>query len=328
MEKLVKLITDSRVLLNEYNNEWTKKYKAYADAIINGSFINDRKKFKERFPLTVYLPVGDAREEHPSYSIRYLGNFIGKLKYYDIAAKGGMVLTLDKSIPDLKLEKGQHSWTKVATVISNYYKEKYNNVISKTSEHNAESIIINVLRQTVKENKPLSGVQPVLLNGMPMQVPVPLKASTGTPKYIGNQSGQGHIDILIRNSKTRLSVIELKRPGKVKSKHKPIEQSIIYAAYLSILLREKTLCGNWWKLFGFKNVPPSEKTGLTINSVCMLSDENEYFRLLKNYGITKDNYNEKRVIEIEGTNDKINLGYIIYTIKNNKEINIQANFHK
>jgi hypothetical protein len=99
------------------------------------------------------------------------------------------------------------------------------------------------------------------------QMPVPLSVdSQGKPK-----GKKGNIDILARfgtGRATHLTVVELKRP---KGYNYPLSQSLIYSVALLKILREANPAGNWWKIFGYKNVNPQPP--IIVRAVAMIADK-------------------------------------------------------
>jgi hypothetical protein len=88
---------------------------------------------------------------------------------------------------------------------------------------------------------------------LPFQVPLPVAASTGTPKL-----GDGHIDVLARlvRGARALRVYEVKKPAAPTSAVRAaLAQAVIYVATLKEVLAQGKASEPWWRLIGFANQP-------------------------------------------------------------------------
>ncbi len=94
--------------------------------------------------------------------------------------------------------------------------------------------------------------QPVCLAGLPLQVPLPVRASGPDPEL-----GDGHIDVLARVGRggKRLRVYELKAPKADASG--ALDQAVAYVAALKFVLVQQvpTMAEAWWRLIGFRARP-------------------------------------------------------------------------
>ena len=126
---------------------------------------------------------------------------------------------------------------------------------TKSKEHAVESALISDLEQMRSENKTLTNIQPIKLNGRRFQMKTPLKASSlihGTIAYSGGNGGG--IDILARyrnGFQNHLVVIELKDSYEESEPPcKVMTQAIAYATFLAKLM-ESPSGAAWYQAFGF-----------------------------------------------------------------------------
>jgi hypothetical protein len=142
----------------------------------------------------------------------------------------------------------------------------------RSPEHAIESRFIKemVKKSRDKFGGTLTNIQPVTISGFPLQFPLPLSGFSGTPVV---STGPGHIDILARhrvNGRVRLSVWELKAPGK--ECKNALRQVYIYAVTLLKMLRDRDsgLGERWYKVLGFsKPIPPA----LQIEGIVAISEK-------------------------------------------------------
>ncbi|MBL0226789.1 MAG: hypothetical protein IPQ16_14795 [Geobacteraceae bacterium] len=252
--------------------------KKRKDAIIKA-----RKQFHQWDPLKIYTSVSQASKKGlPEFSVRYCGQEIAKLKqrndnnHYLVFSDDHMRTNVCFQFPPEYMvlngdKKGIHWSSPEATEIRKFFTEhpQWKAPSNSASEHFIESIIIGQMksRTSSKFGGALKGIQPVLLHGvLPFQVPVPFSACSGKPIL----SPRGSIDILARrrgsDGQVRLSVWELKKPGKIDHS---VFQSYIYSVVLLKMLRSSSK-NAWYELFGFSRELPKS---LEIESVVLLSEK-------------------------------------------------------
>jgi len=248
------LLDNNRTLINAMTRKWLDGLKV---AEIRAS--NDGKLFHEPTQLRVYLSLTGIKEPSPIFSLRHCGQEVGTIKI----VKGIPVLRLtkahkaknDKYFGCLDLDAGQYGWNSPeARKFRRHFAKK---PVGKTGvpEHRIESALIKEM-ESGSRNK-LSGkcglIQPVKLAGCPLQIPLPISASSGKPVF--KTRGAGHVDILARRKsgpRSWLSICELKAPGKVAD---AVAQAYIYTLTVRDLLRSAG--GNeWYELFKFTTPVP------------------------------------------------------------------------
>ena len=126
-------------------------------------------------------------------------------------------------------------------------KAKEGDVKLKSPEHKVENRLLKEFnKKTRAENKALTNIQPIKLNGCFFQMPTPLKASLHNPEY-SKQYGGG-IDILARTGR-KICVMEVKDENKAsESQAVAMEQALTYATFIARLLRSKS-GQKWWNFF-------------------------------------------------------------------------------
>jgi len=260
--------------------EFESKLSNWLDALSYGNkFLHSAKKeFHCWGPLKAYVSTTKAKSSSRAvFSLRFFGQEIAHLIVKDkevfIKIKGNEIKN-DKGF-DLSLPDGIYSWKgKEGQLVRKHFKELsfatqgIPNMIKQ--EHRIESKFISEMcKGSGKFGLNSLRIQPVLIaNKFPLQIPLPISASTGLPK-----PGRGHIDILARhklkNNKTNLSVWELKKPNTYK---KVASQAYIYSITLLKVLRHSKRASEWFKLFGFKSRIPDS---LVIEAVVAVSRNQE-----------------------------------------------------
>ena len=263
-----------------------------------------KRSFHQWGPLKVYISTSAAKKRgNAVFSIRYCGQEVAELA---VDALGNATLeitpTKDRNnrthFHGYALPLGSFEWKKSleARKFRRFF-EQYTHRHSKGDvavwEHLIESHMIQEMKGKTKSKfgGKLSGIQPVLLNGnIPFQMPIPFSASKGYPAV----SNRGNIDILSRREGRKLSVWELKVPGKI---DQAVAQSYIYAVALIQMLRAKCLNrgSQWSGLLGFKKLP----VHLQIEAVVVISQDKklecQYYKqvaeLLKNNPLIFKKYN-------------------------------------
>ncbi len=261
-----------KIIWNRNKDNFEKKMATWLARIKNNkkSIQDNRAKFHEWYPLRIYLSVTDARIGQ--FSVRFLGQEVAKIRIQNDVAFLVISTKHEKTNENYfkcKLKKGEYPWIgKEAIQFRAYFKKvDCKKIEIRSQEHKLESDFIQeMLKEDLnKFGGKLKNIQPVTIEGMPFQMPLPISASKGVPIA----SGHGHIDILARrrgnDRKVRISVWELKEPrGNI---NHVIEQVYIYAVVLLYMLRSN-YGQDWYKLFGFNGKIPAK---LEIEAVVAVS---------------------------------------------------------
>lgn len=191
-------------------------------------------------------------------------------------------------------------------------------------EHEMESELLQNYSQKSSSDKEIRFIQPVMMydTRARFQMPTPIRASdvkNGVDKLSYSKSNGGGIDILARvgsGRSTYLAVLELKDENtRNEPPHKAICQAIAYATFLHELIRGE--CGQkWWSFFGFGGSVPKN---LSLKAIITMPYKNK--KEIVDEATTKfiDFINaseSNRIINIPGTTDSIELGYIFRDIPN------------
>ena len=295
--------------------------KYYQEILANNDLIKKyRQKFYMRGYLRAYINVTQAKSKSPEFSIRYGGQEVALMRFdkkeeiFYLHFNEKKHAKNNKKLFGFDIKPGKYEW-KYSSEAKEFRKrfEKIPPVDSHgIGEHWYESFILDEL-QNPKGDKFCGNykyIRPVLIAGkIPFQMPVPIAASGGIPKY---QKGPqaGHIDILARHGKGKpaLTVIELKKPG---GKYdNALSQAFIYTVTLSYLIQKahSDLGITLWRLCGYGG---SIYSKVKFNSVVAIPEE------------SKDLYDkelEGLLPDIEGSN--ISLKYLIYKIVDNYKVDI------
>ena len=244
---------------------WIKGIEANEDTIGEA-----RNAFHQWKPLRAYTSTTKLKQKGKAFfSLRFHGQEVG-----EIEIKKGLKPTLNVhktiALRNLKWFDGPNLSSRVAWNSSeakyfrSYFKKQNENKNVKTQspEHKLEAYLINEMKKdsSTKFGGSFSGIQPVLVDDCPLQIPCPIRFNPKTKRPEYSATG-GNIDILarrlVKGKRVRLSVWELKKPQAPSEEiEKAIYQSIIYASTLRMMLRSECGC-NWYKFFGFtgKTIP-------------------------------------------------------------------------
>lgn len=289
-------------LLDEINTMWKDKKKEIEKKLHDrAKKINDGRKNIERLkkdlgknrrlahqsgPLKFYTSISKlSGKEKIVLSIRYLGQEVGVLSIPTDKSNYEVQLIISEANKNkneeyfgVEIEIGAYNWKKgKATEFRKSFQKHFENTenpVGRIQEHRIESAIIDLMRSRNSIEKPIQNIQPVLVGGYPLQIPLPLSGSTGKPKYT-----DGHIDILARR-KGHLSLWELKSP-KIFDKNKTIQQAYIYTVQILKILRtttvlngeKKSIGQEYYKLFGFSSKLHEKITVETV--ICVTKDKKD-----------------------------------------------------
>ncbi len=314
------IVEQSEQLLMNNQNKWTALWNGYADTIKNKSkkILGFRKTYREWKPLRIYMSVNDILQNDNELSLRFMGSEVAKL-FIDENAKPYLKISPEKAQFNhkkfsLDIKANDYDWqSKEATEFRNYFKSLK---VAYHHECTLESLILDEMEKgsgdkflgTMRNFRPIE-----LLDTFRFQMPVPLSAHDGKPKYT-----KGNIDILARigsGGNTNVSILELKKNKRSSNTYKyALTQSIIYSICIRYILRDSKIGDKWWEIFGYKKKMPQK---LTLLSVAMIPHQ------------LKDFY-EKEVQELNLKNidscinmeeDHIKCGHIFFDQKNDDKNN-------
>lgn len=215
-----------------------------------------RNNFHQSGRIMVYISYSMATARTPTFSLRFLGQEVGKLlsskenEMTRLQVTNQHVVNTMNSF-DIQLTAGKSKWTSMQ---ARGFRKSFNNLKKSTphsTEHWVESRFLQEMMKRAGINKfggTFKNIQPVLLSGCPFQCPVPIGASEGKPML----SPRANVDILARLPGGRLSVWELKRPGVAAHS---LDQVYIYAVTLAKMLRSGS-GEKWFRFFGFTRKIP------------------------------------------------------------------------
>lgn len=247
---------DHKALFEERLDDWLRRLEHAGDLIRR-----ERKSFHQWNPLRVYVSVANVRSSsRVVFSLRFFGQEVAELFVEDnqsvLRLKGHS--KKNAKYFGCELSDGDYAWKgREARQFRSRFKQKALSSKGKpggrSHEHQVESKFIEeMLKGSGKFGMTGLQIQPVTIEGCPLQFPVPISASSGRAK-----KGNGHIDILARHrgakGKTRLSVWELKKPH---TYGRPAHQACIYALTLLRILRHTKSVAEWYRLFGYKSPIP------------------------------------------------------------------------
>lgn len=231
--------------------EWEERYAKYI-TYLEGK---QSKGFKKPEGLSVYSSI--SKYKGSTYDLRYDGQSVGLVvsRQDKISLRPQKEANLKYFNDSFIKDKEEVDWhSKEATEFRRYFRDHAKNSSKfnlKSSEHRVENRLLREFaKKTRAENKSLTNIQPITLNGCFFQLPTPLKASNHAPSY-AKQYGGG-IDILSRikiNGKSRICVMEVKDENKdSESQAQAMEQALTYATFIATLLKSKS-GQEWWDFF-------------------------------------------------------------------------------
>ncbi|ABW66069.1 hypothetical protein [Desulfosudis oleivorans] len=280
-----------QTLVRDVEKLWNGKKASFEQRI--AGWVNDvnknkakteeaRKRFHQWDPLRVYTSVSRIKNAPAYFSLRFFGQEVAVIQ-----ANGKQAVQLsiepkhvnwterdfDKNFRS-KFNAGKIPWDSARAKRFRELFKAIKNPTPHSREHLVETEIINSMKKFPSKSG-ISNIQPVFFADCPLQVPLPIKGSSGVPE----ESRGGNMDILARRGKggrnARLSVWELKKPGMPNAALiKAIKQSIIYASTLRMVLRSQS-GPEWYKLFGFNGRLPKN---LKIEAVLTIAhkDKDEF----------------------------------------------------
>lgn len=277
---------------------WEERYGNYITKITShlDNATQAYKAFNKRKGFTFSTSTGELKDHVYvfSFSMRYLGQEIAKVKVNSKEATRTLIVTKDhlngikdhfssifdevkkvmKTMTAEKLgENGEyyhcHWEDETASKFCNLFTEKATEKTSKSKEHTLESSLITALSQSKnKEEKLLANIQPIKFSSLRFPMTTPLTASKDVKNIEFSNGVGGGIDILARyrrGNTSNLCVTELK--DEYESPEKPLAQAVAYATFVQQLLWSDIAKGEeWYHFFGFNANKPVSKP-LTINVV-------------------------------------------------------------
>ena len=264
---------------SQYQEDFEERLREWADNLRGKreEVRRNRVQFRAWKPLEVY--VSHSLVKQGGFSIRFLGQEVAQLKIL----KGKKTLIIKEKHRHKKdhfdskgFKPGKFSWEEARQFRRHFKKlsDSEEELKPGIGEHKLEWLF---LREMSKQSRKkfagkLSLIQPVKIARCFLQMPLPIKGSSGNP-----QRGDGHIDILARrrrkDGKVVLSLWELKDVGKLAN---AVRQAYIYALTLLMMLRSPS-GQKWYNIFGFKGKIPEK---LDVEAVVAVS-KSQKDKLLK-----------------------------------------------
>lgn len=278
-----------------------------------------KTQFHQWGNLRVYISTSKAKT--CTFSLRFFGQEVAQLSSMGneiVIRLRGHSKKNKEWFEGFDLIDGDYGWNSAeGRYFRKYFKDVSRNSLNrpevKSPEHRVESKFIREMMSGAKKFG-ISGlkIKPVMISGVPLQIPLPISASSKEPK-----AGNGYIDILSRHkgpdSRDRLCVWELKKPD---TYGHPAAQAYIYAITLLKIFRHTTNGARWYRLFGFNRAMPKS---IEIEAVVAVSpSQKEYFR--------KELVGLKRIANFEIDNDRVCIYPAYYTEHRNLgHITFEAN---
>lgn len=256
--------------------EWEERYAGYIKYLVK----KQPKRFRAPMGLSVYSSV--SRHKGGTYDLRFDGQSVGIISSRPKKVKLYPREKANETYFGFHLKETGFDWgnSDEAKKFRKFFRDKAkgsSDIKLKSPEHRVENRLLKEFaKRTRVEDKALTGIQPIKLNGCFFQLPTPIKASDHNPKY-AKQSGGG-IDILSRvkrkNGKSRLCVMEVKDENKPKeSQSAAMEQALTYATFIAKLLRSE-FGQKWWDfLMGRDTTSSPVPKALDIDVVTIMPSE-------------------------------------------------------
>jgi len=307
---------DNKTEFEERSDSWLKALEKGEKRIRQA-----KTQFHQWNPLAIYVSVTKAKSNSRAvFSLRFFGQEVAELFVKDRKVTLRLKGHSEKSKEwfECTLKDGDYDWNgKEAKDFRAYFQKlasaEQGNPKVRSVEHRVESKMIREMLKTTKKQKfggTFSNIRPVTIGGCPLQIPVPISASSGTP-----ENNTGYIDILARrkgeDNKTRLSVWELKKPSEYEH---AASQAYIYAFTLLQVLRHTQKGSEWYKLFGFKSPIPKP---LEIEGVVAITSDQE-----QNFNREKTKLEKNTSFKIDGDSIKL---YAAYYIEESQSIKFERN---
>ena len=246
-----KKVIETTLQLLANNSEWEKRYAGYIENLVK----KQAKGFRAPEGLSVYSSV--SRHKGGTFDLRFDGQSVGIISSKPNKVKLYPQEKANETYFGFHLKDTGFEWANSdeAKKFRKFFRDKAkesDDIKLKSPEHRVENRLLKEFaKRTRAEEKALTGIQPIKLNGCFFQLPTPIKASDHKPKY-AKQYGGG-IDILSRvkrlNGVSRLCVMEVKDENKEgESQAMAMEQALTYATFIAKLLRSKS-GQKWWDFF-------------------------------------------------------------------------------
>lgn len=310
----IEVIKKTRQLIDS-DREWIARYRKYIQKINDNheQLKEARHAFYVPKPFKLYMPISKAMNS--VFNLRFCGQDVADLKintYNKVSIRFNKkarnifesMSNEDKEYFD-NLKEEFYPWKgKEARRFRRIVKEIPSEKVCGQPEHKLESELLDNFLQKSSQGKEILNIQPItMLKGSGFfQMPTPLKAS-GAKNGINNityaNSYGGGIDILARVGRgigTQLAILELKDENiSSEPPEEAIKQAIAYATFVRELLRSE-VGKTYWRFFGFTRKLPEK---LALKAIIVMPYK---------AGVNTDF--GKTSLQIEDTNDFIELGYI------------------
>ena len=305
------------------HKEWVEQYGNYAKNMMEHKdlFIKARKTFHVYKPLHAYLTIGNVKDKHVNFDLRYLGQSVGTIKVGARKRKPRLSVNETQANNSERfnyrlgiIENKSWSTSELAKAFRAFYK---NEAVGspRQEEHMVESALFSELEKTKSVNKTLCGIQPVSYANSRIHMKTSLKASDAKKNVIEQSKTGGETDILCRRNikpgESRFVVIEVKDENKKnESFDDTMKQAISYAVFISELIHSNA-GKDWMKIWGMEN---QIKGNYIIDCVVAMPK-----------GDTEPSYAGEK-IEIPGTGDKLELHYMKIKDYDSENVEFESSF--
>jgi hypothetical protein len=194
------------------------------------------KAANERPGTAFFATTGNALSPRPIVAVRIHGRQVGTIEF--MGPKERVFRPTRALASDLKGWNGDE-WGH-SSVRRFLARVRVDASINEVKEALVQSAIFRDLAEaaSAKKQESLLRHQPVLLNGLPYQFPLPITASGEEPR-VAKGIKLGYADVLARQGNgSRLRVFELKRP-KASDARFALAQAVAYAAALEVMLQAR-----------------------------------------------------------------------------------------
>lgn len=244
--------------LEERTNQWAIDLRNNLNKVVT-----EKRRARQWGDLRFYTSVSRIKSKgNLTISVRYYGHEVAELRLgkkvtvkilKEKAEKFGFRQEpLSTKAAGESRKRGSLKWalSPEARQLRKHFKRDNCNI--KADYHSKEHLVESLMIQSMAQKSAgIKGYKPVLIGGLPFQMPVPFAASKGKA-HLAHAKSKGNMDILARSLGRKLSVWELKRPHAITKDI--VAQAYIYAISLIFMLNSRQ-GETWWRLMGFKKMP-------------------------------------------------------------------------
>ena len=313
-DEYIEVIKKTRQLIDS-DRERIARYRKYIQKINDNheQLKEARHAFYVPKPFKLYMPISKAMNS--VFNLRFCGQDVADLKintYNKVSIRFNkkarnifeLMSNEDKEYFE-NLKDEFYPWKgKEARRFRRIFKEFSSEKLCGQPEHKLESYLLDNYWQKSSQGKEILNIQPItMLEGSGFfQMPTPLKASevkNGIDNIKYDKFYGGGIDILARVGRgkgTQLAILELKDENiSSEPPEEAIKQAIVYATFIRELLKSE-VGETYWRFFGFTRKLPEK---LALKAIIVMP-----------YKVGVNTDFGKTSLQIEDTNDFIELGYI------------------